>query len=305
MRVPKYTFIRKLGSGGYGEVWLVRDRGGRPLALKRLLDRAADFVHALHEEAAKLFRLRGSPGVVQLVDHDLDGEDPCIVMELADGTLADHLNSPLAPKISATIAFHIVKAVQGAHARGVLHRDIKPDNIFMKGQNVVLGDFGLGKGAESLLLTIGGAGTPGYMAPEQATGPAFAPSDVYGIGATMFHMLTGQRPPANRTDLDPRWYVRDCPAHLVNLVRRMTAANPVDRPLLAQVETALMGFVNQPEPASRPAPRWTTPHPQPVAQPAAASASAGEVIGGLALGGLFVVGIVGILDAIFGGGRRR
>lgn len=302
MRRSKYTFIKKLGTGGYGEVWLVRDRRGRLLALKRLLDRAADFVSALRDEAIKLFRLRGAPGVVQLVDHDLDGDDPCIVMELADGTLLDRINGPLPAKASASIAFHIVKAVQGAHARGIVHRDIKPDNIFIKGKSVVLGDFGLGKGAESLLLTIGGAGTPGYMAPEQIDGPAFAQADVYGVGATIFHMLTGRRPPADRAELDPRWFVRECPAELANLVRRMTASNPIDRPLLPQVAVALVAFLNPPAPLAVPR---KVPLQVPLARPAAAGASAGEIVGGLALGGLIGIGLVGLLEAIFGGGRRR
>jgi serine/threonine protein kinase len=303
MRRSKYTFIRKLGTGGYGEVWLVRDRHGRFLALKRLLDRAADFVSALREEARKLFRLRGSPGVVQLVDHDLDGEDPCIVMELADGTLLDRINGPLPPTTATSIAYHIVKAVQGAHARGVVHRDIKPDNIFIKGKSLVLGDFGLGKGAESLLLTIGGAGTPGYMAPEQVDGPAFAQADVYGVGATIFHMLTGQRPPPDRTDLDPRWFVRECPADLAKLVRRMTAGSPARRPPLSHVEAALVAFLNPP-PMRVPHPVVQPAQPAPAVRPVAAGASVGEIVGGVAVGGLIVLGIAGLLDAIFRGRRR-
>jgi serine/threonine protein kinase len=282
----KYTFIKQLGIGGYGQVWLVRDEFGRFRALKKLLRRAADVASELRQEAVKLFQLRGAPGVVQLVDHNLDCEDPFIVMELADGTLRERLNGPLPAAQAAAIAYHLARAVHEAHARGIVHRDIKPENIFVKGQNLALGDFGLGKGAESLLLTVGGAGTPGYMAPEQATGPAFAESDVYGVGATLFELLTGMRPPADRTSLDPRWYV-PCSAQLAELVISMTSPSPYERPTLPQVQASLAALLNQSVPMN------AVPAPVP----------AGPSLGDVAVAGLIGLGVVGLLGAIFGGGK--
>jgi serine/threonine protein kinase len=244
MRQQKYALIKALGIGGFGEVWLVRDGGGRLLALKRLIDRAGQRLGELHKEALKLLRLRGAPGIIQLVDHDLSGDDPYIVMELADGTLRDLLTAPVPSKKAAGIALEIANAVNEAHARGVVHRDIKPENIFVKDQRIALGDFGLGKSAESLLATVGGAGTPGYMPPEQIEGPALPKSDVYAVGATLFEMLTHQRPPIDRTGLDPRDAV-ECPDELANLVVKMTAARVADRPTLKQVQTSLAAFVSQ------------------------------------------------------------
>lgn len=248
MRQQKYALIRSLGIGGFGEVWLVRDGGGRLLAMKRLIDRAGERLGELHKEALKLLRLRGAPGIIQLVDHDLSGDDPYIVMELADGTLRDVLTGPVLPKKAAGIALEIANAVSEAHARGVVHRDIKPENIFVKDQRIALGDFGLGKSAESLLATVGGAGTPGYMPPEQCEGPALPKSDVYAVGATLFEMLTHQRPPVDRTSLDPRDTI-ECPDELANLVVEMTAAEVAHRPTLTQVQDALATFVSQRETA--------------------------------------------------------
>lgn len=246
MRQQKYALIKSLGVGGFGEVWLVRDDGGRLLALKRLIDRAGQRLGELHKEALKLLRLRGAPGIIQLVDHDLSGDDPYIVMELADGTLRDLLTGPVPARKAAGIALEIANAVSEAHARGVVHRDIKPENIFVKDQHIALGDFGLGKSAESLLATVGGAGTPGYMPPEQIEGPALPKSDVYAVGATLFEMLTHQRPPVDRTSLDPRDAI-ECPDELANLVVKMTAARVADRPTLKRVQMSLAAFVNRPD----------------------------------------------------------
>lgn len=286
----KYTLVRKLKAGGYGEVWIVEDRQGRRLALKRLLDRAADFIASLRDEAVKLFHLRGTPGVVTLVDHDLDGEDPYIVMELADGSLADRINGPIPPKVASSIMIAVIAALREVHGRGVVHRDIKPDNILLKGNGLILADFGLGKGAGSLLMTVGGAGTPGYMAPEQKLGPATRASDVYSVGATLFHLLTGKRPPSDVSELDPRWVVEDCPQQLVELVLAMTTRAPHWRPSLEDAETTLSRYLRSQPLVAAPA---STP-----------SSTAGEIMGGLAVGGLLALGIYGVASAFGGRGRR-
>ncbi|HEU4407682.1 MAG TPA: serine/threonine-protein kinase [Polyangiaceae bacterium] len=249
----KYTPIQKVGSGGYGEVWAVRDRAGQVFALKFLPDRAAHFVKSFREEAGKLLQLRGAPGVIQIIDCDVDGPNPFILMELADGSLLERIRGPMPSETAVGVAVRLIASVRSAHQRGVVHRDIKPDNVLLKDGGVKLADFGLGKGAASLLLTAGGAGTPGYMAPEQRVGPALPASDIYGIGATLFHMLTGERPPEDGSYLDPRSQVPACPATLAAIVWHMTAADWRARPTLDRGERALRDFLAVP-----PAPdlRW-------------------------------------------------
>ena len=286
----KYTVVRHLGTGGYGEVWLVLDRAGRPRALKRLKDRAWDFVEALRDEARKLVRLHGKPGIVQLIDHGLgdDEHDPYIVMEFADGgNLLQYLTAPMAPNTAASIVLALVCAVQESHRHGVVHRDIKPENVLMKDGQVKLTDFGLAKGHESMLLTIGGQGTPGYMAPEQAVGPAIPASDVFGVGATLFHLLTAVRPPKETVDLNPAALVTACPAVLASLVMRMTHQDPRQRPSLDLVAASLRGYLASTAPRVAPRPRPAGP-------------TAGQALGGLALLGIVLVG----LSKLLGGGRR-
>lgn len=155
------------------------------------------------------------------------------------------------------IARQLAAVVMATHARGVVHRDIKPANILLKEGVVELADFGLAKGNESLLLTVGGAGTPGYMAPEQQNGQPTVKSDVFGLGATFFHLLTGQRPPVDAFALDPRMLVPGCPKGLAELVMQMTAFAPAQRPHLAAVRIRLRVIANllqnsQPQPSKPP-----------------------------------------------------
>jgi serine/threonine protein kinase len=242
----KYTIVEYRGEGGYGTVWAARDRAGRLYAIKLLRECAHDFVRALYEEATKLYDLLGAPGVVQLVDHDLNADEPYIVVELAERSLLDRLGGqPQPPALAAAIGLQLVCAVRQTHARNVLHLDIKPDNLLLIGGLLKLADFGLAKGVASLLLTVGGRGTPGYMAPEQALGQLSPAADAYGIGATLYHVLTGQRPPHDRTGLDPRWLAY-CPPDLAMLVQSMTSTRPEHRPPLEAVEDFLRRYLAPP-----------------------------------------------------------
>jgi serine/threonine-protein kinase len=293
--------LHPIKSGGFGEVWVAEDLGGRRVALKKLLDRSDDFVRSLVDEAQKLYRLRGLPGIIQLLDYGLDGHDPFIVLELAEGSLLDHIRGPTPFHIAAEVALQLIVIVENTHLHGVVHRDVKPDNVLVKDGGLRLADFGLGKGAESIFLTMGGAGTPGYMAPEQAVGaPALPTSDVYSVGATLYHIVTGQRPPSDRVNLDPRWCVPACPAQLASLVMRMTSPDPSLRATLADARTALQlmlvsGVLVSPPPARRLSLR---PKNNAVAQ----------IIEGIVVGGLVVAGVAAI-SSLFAAdsrsGRRR
>ncbi len=235
MTMTRYEFLQLIDQGGFGEVWLVRDPWGRRLALKRLLQPTRTNLMALAKEIEKLVLLQGTPGVITILDYDLKGPEPYLAMELADGSLLDLIDGPMKPREAARIMSRLVKIVAETHRQGVVHRDIKPPNVLLKNGSIRLADFGLGKGAETLLLTIGGAGTPGYMAPEQFRGPVTWKADVFGLGATLYHLLTGSPPPVGRAVLSPRQAGVKVPVALDKLVQRMTAWNPDERPTLAEV----------------------------------------------------------------------
>jgi len=140
------------------------------------------------------------PGIVTIHAADVYDGRPAIVMELIEGeTLGEILaRGPLSAAASAAILDQLLDAMAYAHARGVVHRDVKPDNVFVTGDGrVKLADFGIAHVGGGQTMTQAGTlmGTPGYMAPEQVTGsPVDARADIFAIGAIGYEMLTGYNP---------------------------------------------------------------------------------------------------------------
>jgi eukaryotic-like serine/threonine-protein kinase len=203
----KYRLIEVLGEGAIGVVWRAHDESlGRDVAVKEIrlpagLD--ADQVGALRartfREARAAARL-SHPGIVTVHEIVRDDGRPWIVMELVRGrTLARALkeDGPLPPDRVAGIGAQILAALRAAHAAGVVHRDVKPSNVILDGDRVVLTDFGIAALDGGTILTETGAmlGTPAYMAPEQARGAYATPaSDLWSLGATMYAAVEGQPP---------------------------------------------------------------------------------------------------------------
>jgi protein kinase-like protein len=260
----RFTLLRRIGAGGLAEVWAARDAiTGVAVAIKVLhAHLAAD------EQLASRFRrelavTRGldHPGIVRVFDlHEHQGR-PCFSMELLEGRTLHELllaGGPLAPAEARRIGRQICAALQSAHRAGVVHRDLKPQNVFVtSGGAVKLLDFGLARVAGEARLTNSGAvqGTPGYIAPELLAGQrADARADLYAFGATYFELLTGRRPFANsdpygaRPDelpADPRIHEADA-----ELLRRTLDPDPERRFLDAgQLLRALSG-----QPVPRPLP---------------------------------------------------
>ncbi|MEV7617680.1 protein kinase [Streptomyces sp. NPDC089799] len=204
----RYRLAELLGQGGMGTVWRAHDeRLDREVALKELrlpddLDasRREAWIGRLDREARAAARLK-HPGVITVHDR-IAGDDgrPWIVMELVRGRSLDDLikeEGPLPPARVARIGRQVLDALSAVHATGVTHRDVKPANVLLEGDRVVLTDFGIAAVQGEPGLTRSGAlmGTPVYMSPEQVRGlPATAESDLWSLGATLFTAVEG-RPP--------------------------------------------------------------------------------------------------------------
>jgi serine/threonine protein kinase/class 3 adenylate cyclase len=206
-RLGRFRLLDKIGQGGMGAVYRAEDTtDGTIVAIKVV--RAdwtgrSDALRRFHKEARLLAQVN-NPYVANLLETNEEGGIHYLVMEYVAGQSLDQvlddkkcLEEPLALAIMADVA----RALVEAHARQIVHRDIKPDNIMLvRGETVKLLDFGLARQtleSASMQLTQTGAlmGTPLYMAPEQCSGGVIDPrTDVYAMGATLFHLLTG-RPP--------------------------------------------------------------------------------------------------------------
>jgi hypothetical protein len=206
----RYRVDRELGQGGMGKVFQATDlRLGRPVAIKTLLPQAVesqDRIQRLRLEAQVVAGLQ-HPNIIQVYEVlDLDGL-PVVVMEYVEGQElgAAIAGDGLPERQTAEILAQVCEAVGYAHQHGVIHRDIKPANILLMAGNVPkVMDFGIAKridaqSAEDAGRTMDGSvlGSPAYMAPEQARGDVRnvdSRSDVYALGGTFYHALTGQRP---------------------------------------------------------------------------------------------------------------
>ena len=189
-----------LGEGGLAEVFSAVDSDGRELALKALHAHLAHHavVRERFEREMDLTRRVAGPGIVTVFDIYEHAGRPFFTMERLRGmTLADRLaRGPMRGDEARRIAWEICAALRGPHAAGALHRDLKPQNVFLTAQGVKLLDFGAAKEAEEPALTAGSRvlGTPGYIAPEVWEGdPPDPRSDLYAVGAMFFEMIAGQR----------------------------------------------------------------------------------------------------------------
>jgi serine/threonine protein kinase len=207
----RYRVVRKLGMGGMGSVYeAVQESLGRRVALKVLhptFAHNAELIARFHREAQAAAQL-GHPNIVSVTDFGAGAEAVFLVMELLSGaSLATVITREgwLAPGRAAWIATQALSALARAHAAGIVHRDMKPDNLFLTEVSgvrdvVKVLDFGIARfieeGPNSKLTSAGAVlGTPSYMAPEQAKGrPVDARADVYAVGVMLYEMLTGRLP---------------------------------------------------------------------------------------------------------------
>jgi eukaryotic-like serine/threonine-protein kinase len=272
-RLGQYELVQLLGRGGMGAVYKARQPGlDRWVAVKVLAAGAfADQTarERLKREAQALAQLQ-HPGIVEI--HEVGEADglPYFVMTFVDGpNLAELVRDhPLEPRRAARLVARVAEAVQSAHERGILHRDLKPSNVLLGADDRPrITDFGLAVAewmAQGLTRTGEMLGSPAYLAPEQVSahrGEVRPASDIYALGAVLYHLLTG-RPPfmaATATDtleqvlrrevLAPRRLNPLVPLELESICLRCLAKQPERRyPTARALAATLDQFVDHPRP---------------------------------------------------------
>jgi eukaryotic-like serine/threonine-protein kinase len=264
----RYLLRSLLGRGGMGEVYGAEDlRLHRPVAVKLLREDLASDPRLLARFRREA-RTAGSlthPNIVAVHDVGADGDRVYLVMELVRGqTLAEVIRAeaPLAPRRAARIAERVAEALEFAHARGVVHRDVAPGNVMLThtGEVKVL-DFGIARTERHRSIPATSTappsvhGTVAYLAPEQASGgPAGRRADIYALGAVLYELLTGAPPRSPDPTVPPGARQAGIPSAIDAAVMRCLAREPGARfARAAEVAAALAAAVGE-APQTRPVP---------------------------------------------------
>ncbi len=255
--IGRYRVLGRLGEGGMGEVLRARDdKLGRDVAIKRVKNVfgvMAESFHARFEAEARALAALQHAGVVQIYDLGADADGPYLVMELVDGPSLSALlkeRGPLPPAQVRSLGIQLSRALEAAHARGILHRDVKPANVLLAPGGVwKLADFGVARMPDSEMTSAGlFIGTPTYAAPEALTQAHFsAASDVFGLAATLVESATGKKPRPEATlaalivSASSPLELAEVPAELLAPLRAALAADAERRPSAAQLAELLAG----------------------------------------------------------------
>jgi len=267
----RYQLDRSLGNGGMGEVFEATDLTlHRSVAVKLLSPSLVqdEPARARFLREARALAQVNSPHVVAVYDAGEDDERPYLVMELVEGTTLEHeleRTGRLEPPRAVAIAKDIASGLASAHEQGIVHRDVKPSNVFLTPSDAAkIGDFGIARLERpdaTLTLTGQTFGSPPYVAPEQATGGTVdARADLYSLGCVLFQMLVGHRPfsghdavslvyqhvhttPPRVDSLRP-----EVPVALGDLVAGLMSKDPDDRPDSGEeVQRALESVPTEPD----------------------------------------------------------
>jgi eukaryotic-like serine/threonine-protein kinase len=276
----RYRRVRSLGSGAMGEVWLAEDTLlSRPVAIKQLrtdpestLGQWGDRIRREARLAAQL----NHPNAVAIYDLVVVDEQPYLVMEYVSGdSLAQRirLDGRLAPEQAARWIGQVAGALETAHARGIVHRDVKPANILITPYDAAkLTDFGIARSAQDVSQTQTGmlVGTPAFLAPEAARGGDPSPAgDMWSLGATLYSAVEGRPPFGSGADNPLAVLARigsepvppaASAGWLTPLLAALLDRDPAGRPTAAQVRAALTPVASDAE-ATQPGHTLSIPRP--------------------------------------------
>jgi predicted ATPase len=276
--VPGYEMVAELGRGGMGVVYKAHDlRLGRPVALKFLPEEYNTDPERLERflREARTASALNHPHICTVHGLGEHGGRPFIVLEFIEGRTLTSLVGRPAAELCRAVA-QAARALAAAHAAGVVHRDIKPDNLMVRPDGYVkVLDFGLARRLPTLTADPGARdtapgvllGTAAYMSPEQAMGtPAGAASDVFSLGIVLYELATGRHPFEGETTMGvllaitgrqpvpPSRLNPELPAATERLIGEMLNKSPQLRPTAQEVAVTLEGLVSSPPASSRPVP---------------------------------------------------
>ncbi|GAA4092729.1 serine/threonine-protein kinase [Actinomadura miaoliensis] len=280
----RYRLVERLGQGAMGVVWRGRDEAlGREVAVKELLLPAhldaADREHAARRafREARAAAALDHESIVTVHDVVMDGDRPCIVMDLLPGRSLDAVladRGALPPVQAARVGLDVVRALRAAHERGVQHRDVKPANIFLRDDGrAVLTDFGIAALEGDATLTQEGSliGSPAYMAPERVRHERGGPeSDLWSLGATLYALVEGRPPFARSTLMGTLSAVLtqepvppSAAGPLTPVIMRLLVKDPAARLPAGDAENALLAVASGKEAPPPPPPGFSPVPPSP------------------------------------------
>lgn len=251
----RYELEEPLGEGGMGTVYVARDvKHGRRVAIKTIHpDLTTPEVRRRFQREIAITAGLQHPHILSLLDSGAAGETLYYIMPLVEGeTLRQRLKrgGPMTVEEALGIADDVAGALDHAHGKGVIHRDVKPENILLTAGQALLTDFGIARaltGSEGATVTQLGqiVGTPAYMAPEQLLGEITPRTDIYALGCVVYEMLTGQPPLAagspgaiaarrrHETPTALREHGAEVPPHVETAIMSALSADPAQRPSTA------------------------------------------------------------------------
>src|SRR4029453_13564188 len=242
-QIGRYTLIRQLGKGGFGEVWLAETRSQfitKKVALKLPLDEQVDF-ETVRREATLWEQASGHANVLPIIDADIYDGQVVIVSEYAEGgSLADKLEKEgrISVKQAAELTIGVLNGLEFLHLRKIIHRDIKPQNILLQRGTARLADFGISRAMQTSVVRSAVIGTDAYMAPEAFDGKRTVETDIWSVGVVFYQLLKGELPFPQETPTERIFAILtkeieplsdDIPFKLQEIVRKALSKKPEDR----------------------------------------------------------------------------
>jgi serine/threonine protein kinase len=281
----RYELLELVGRGGMSSVWKAHDRLlDRTVAIKVLHEHYTqdeEYVERFRREARSVAQV-SHPNIVTVIDRGEDGGRQYIVFEYVDGENLKQVierEGPLPVRDALLLALQVARALGFAHDRGLVHRDVKPQNVLLNddGQAKVT-DFGIARSVDVDGVTVTGTvlGTSEYIAPEQARGQRVdAHTDVYSLGVVLYELLTGAVPfsgesfvtvalqHVNEAPPDVLEHRPDCPPRVALAIERAMAKEPEDRPMMDELVTELEACLADLDPMSEQATMIAPPRATP------------------------------------------